>query len=527
MLAGGASWSTLTLRRFRTDFDTSDRLYFEPLDEESVLDILENEGVAGQSGSIDCPPSVVQFGGQTAINLSQILDRAAMPILGSPGSVIDAASDRRRFNGLMDRLGIPQPPGATVTSLEEGLSVAQALGFPLLVRPSYVLGGQAMEVVDTVTALVRYLSHAVAIGQGKPILIDKYIRGREVEVDAICDGENVLIPGIMAHVERAGVHSGDSMAVYPAITLNAEEATTVIRYAKAIGLGLGVLGLMNIQFVVTANDGDRDPQTFDPKAPTDSSVYVIEVNPRSSRTIPFISKVSGVPMIDLATRVILGNSLQDMGWASGLHPRRPLVGVKAPVFSMSKLGGVDTYLGPEMKSTGEVMGIDAEYRPALAKALIAANLMLPTQGSLLVTIADRDKPEAIPWLKLLHKLGYRLLATTGTAALIHGLGIPVEHVNKSGELTPNAVSVIADGTVDGVVNTVAETAVAMRDGFEIRRAATERRIPCYTSTDTIRSVVEALSYGGLDYGVHTTAEYLRGAAPNGSRGPRGATGALD
>jgi carbamoyl-phosphate synthase large subunit len=491
-----------------TDFDTSSRLYFEPLDDESVLDILENEAIVDQNEALIYPPSVVQFGGQTAINLSQTLARKGMPLLGSPASAIDTASNRKQFNERMEQLGIPQPPGATATSLEEGLSVSRMLGFPLLVRPSYVLGGRAMEIVDNPTALVAYLTKAVDISEGKPILIDKYIEGIEVEVDAVCDGEDVLIPGIMEHVERAGVHSGDSMAIYPSVTLSSTEMDTLVDYTARIGKGLGIKGLMNIQFVILDSGPHRDLAIFDPKATTNSSVYIIEVNPRSSRTIPFISKVTGVPMVALATGVMLGQSLRDQGQVPGLQPRRNLVGVKAPVFSMSKLAGVDTYLGPEMKSTGEVMGIDSEFRPALAKALIAANLMLPATGGLLITIADRDKSEAVPWLKLLHRLGYKLWATSGTASLIQELGIPVTMVNKAGEETPNAITVVTDGTVDGVVNTVAETAIAIRDGFDIRRAATERRLPCYTSMDTVRAVVETLAYGGNEYSIRTTDAYL-------------------
>ena len=495
-----------------TDFDTSDRLYFEPLDEEAVLDILENEAGEGERGNAaHYPPSVVQFGGQTAINLSQALGRAGMPILGSTASAINMASDRERFNALMERLDIPQPPGAAVTTLEEGLRVAQVLGFPVVVRPSYVLGGHAMEIVDNVSQLVGYLSRAVEIAQGHPILIDKYLEGREVEVDAVCDGQEVLVPGIMEHVERAGVHSGDSMAVYPALTVTDSEVERLVDYTARIGRALGVEGLMNIQFVIMGGGLHRDPATFDRTLARGSTVYVLEVNPRSSRTIPFISKVTRVPMVKLATNIMLGQGIREQGYEPGLQLQRRLVAVKAPVFSMAKLIGVDTYLGPEMKSTGEVMGIDAQLRPALAKALIAANLMLPGKGSILVTIADRDKAEAVPWLRLLHQMGYQLLATVGTAALIRGLGIPVTQVNKAGEPPPNTITVVTDGLVDGVVNTVAETATAIRDGFDIRRAAAERRTPCYTSLDTVTAVVETLAYGEADYQVCPAEVYVDGA----------------
>ncbi|MCH8849167.1 MAG: carbamoyl-phosphate synthase large subunit, partial [Chloroflexi bacterium] len=490
-----------------TDFDTSDRLYFEPLDEEAVRDILENEAL-GDEAAPDYPPSVVQFGGQTAIDLSQALAAAGLPILGSSADAIDVASDRERFGELMSRLGVPQPPGETVTTVEKGMEVAQRIGFPVLVRPSYVLGGRAMEIVDNVIELERYLTMAVKAAPGHPTLIDKYFMGREVEVDAVVDGQDVLIPGIMEHIERAGVHSGDSMAVYPAPTLTSAERDTIVDYTTRIGLALGVRGLMNVQYVIM-NESRPWGLTVAADAGL-SAVYVIEVNPRSSRTVPFISKVTGIPLVRLATNAMLGRSLKDQGYTGGLQPEPPMVSVKAPVFSMSKLRGVDTYLGPEMKSTGEVMGIDTTLRPAVAKALEAAGLMLPSSGALLITIADRDKAEAVPWLKLLGEQGYRLYATGGTAALMRRLGLEVTEVAKVGEPEPNSYSIVADGTVDGVVNTVAEVAVAMRDGFEIRRAATERRIPCYTSLDTARAAIEAVVYGKGEYSVAPTVDYVRG-----------------
>jgi len=497
-----------------TDFDTSVRLYFEPLDEEAVRDILENEG---RDAAGNFPPSVVQFGGQTAINLSQSLAKAGLPILGSSADAIDIASDRERFGELMAKLDVPQPPGTTVTSVEEGLDAAKKLGFPLVVRPSYVLGGRAMEIVDNAEELQRYISRALEAAPGHPILVDTYFEGREVEVDAVVDGDQVLIPGIMEHIERAGVHSGDSMAVYPAMSLSEAEQDTLVDYTTRIGLALDVRGLMNIQYVIINHS---KPYGLTVAADLGmSQVYIIEVNPRSSRTVPFISKVTGIPLVRLATNVMLGTSLHDQGYEGGLQKTPPMVSVKAPVFSMSKLGGVDSYLGPEMKSTGEVMGIDTDLSKALAKALMAANLMLPISGSLLVTIADRDKPEAVPWLKALAKLDYHLYATSGTASLIRGLGQDVTQVNKAGEAEPNAYSVVADGTVDGVVNTIAEVAASLRDGFEIRRAATERRVPCYTSMDTAKAAIEALANSGADYHVATTAEYVGGVVANASRKP--------
>lgn len=486
-----------------TDFDTSDRLYFEPLDEEGVRDIIENEGASGSY-----PGSVVQFGGQTAINLSQALGAAGLPILGSSADAIDIASDRERFAQLMGQLQVPQPPGDTANTLERGIEIVGSLGFPVVVRPSYVLGGRAMEIVDNMAEFARYLTRAFEAAPGHPILIDKYFQGREVEIDAVVDGDQVLIPGIMEHIERAGVHSGDSMAVYPATGLSGREKEIIVDYSTRIGLAIGVRGLMNIQYVIM-----NESRPFGLTVAADSgmsSVYVIEVNPRSSRTIPFISKVTGIPMVKLATNAMLGTTLAEQGYAGGLQPEPPMISVKAPVFSMSKLTGVDTYLGPEMKSTGEVMGIDVEIKPAVAKALMAAGLMLPPRGAMLVTIADRDKAEAVPWLKTLGDLDFRLYATDGTAALIRSLGLEVTQVRKAGDAGPNAYSIVADGTVNAVINTVAEVAQALRDGFEIRRAATERRIPCYTSTDTARAAIEALAFGGSDYHVAPTIEYVRG-----------------
>ncbi|MBI4203350.1 MAG: carbamoyl-phosphate synthase large subunit, partial [Chloroflexi bacterium] len=491
-----------------TDFDTSDRLYFEPLDDESVLDILENEGAGSEP-----PASVVQFGGQTAINLSQSLARYGMPIIGSSAQAIDIASDRKKFEDFLSRLGIPQPPGTTVTSVEEGLQVAQRIGYPVLVRPSYVLGGRAMEIVQNATELIRYLTSAVEIGQGKPILIDKYMEGREVEVDAICDGAEVLIPGIMEHIERAGVHSGDSMSIYPGLTLSQREVDTLVDYTTRIAVGLGMKGLINIQFIIMGSEMYRDPATYrqdHPQPSGDSTVYVIEANPRSSRTVPFLSKVTGAPMVRIATKAVMGRSLREQGYEAGLWPVSGVVGVKAPVFSMSKLVGVDTYLGPEMKSTGEVMGIDAGFRPAVAKALMASNLRLPPEGAVLVSIADKDKPESVAVVRAFAQAGYRLYATEGTAAMVRALGLEATMVPKRlDEGHPNMVDVINDGLVQAVVNTTGPAASVLRDGFEIRRAAAERRIPCFTSLDTARAAVESLLHAdGGAYQVLPSAAYL-------------------
>ena len=496
-----------------TDFDTSDRLYFEPLDGESMRDIVENEGNVSNGNDVHLPSSVVQFGGQTAIDLSQVLDRAAMPILGSSAKSIDTASDRGLFEDFLAPLGIPQPPGAMVTSVEEALRVAQSLGYPLLLRPSYVLGGRAMEIVENATELIQYLTIAVQVGSGRPILIDKYLEGREVEVDAICDGERVLIPGIMEHVERAGVHSGDSMAVYPGLTLSRDEVDAIVDYTTRIGLALKMRGLMNIQYVIMGGGAYRSPGLSSYNdAPGTSTVYVLEVNPRASRTVPFISKVTGVPMVRLATKVMLGKSLKEQGYEAGLWKKQDLVAVKAPVFSMSKLAGVDTYLGPEMKSTGEVMGIDHDFRAAVAKALMAGGLMLPPKGSILLSIADREKAESVSLVKGLAQVGYRIYATEGTAAMVRALGIDATTIEKRlGEGHPNVVDIIMDGTVDAVVNTVSGERIPLRDGFEIRQAAAQQHIPCFTSLDTARSAVESLANGADVYSVKPLSEYLNGA----------------
>jgi len=340
-----------------------------------------------------------------------------------------------------------------------------------------------MEIVHDASELVRYMKAALELDTKHPVLIDKYLEGKECETDAIADGVDVLIPGIMQHIERAGVHSGDSMAVYPGFNLTEAEVNTIVDYTVRLGRAIKIIGLLNIQFVVMP--------TGDPYKP---SVYVLELNLRASRTVPFISKVTGVPMVKVATKVMLGKTLKELGYSTGLWKKQRLVGIKAPVFSMSKLTGVDTYLGPEMKSTGEVMGIDFTFEAAMAKALRAAGLILPKKGALLFSIADRDKPEVLPIIKKFHELGYKLYATEGTAAMIEAIGLPVKMISKKlSEGHPNIIDIINDGTVNAVVNTVTGGRVPLRDGFHIRRAAAEKRIPCFTSLDTARAAAESLA----------------------------------
>ena len=530
-----------------TDFDTSDRLYFEPLDEESVRDIIDNEmgNGATRSNGVTPPNIVVQFGGQTAINLSQSLNAAGLQdlVLGSDPQVIDNATDRGRFEQMAISNGLPLPPGGTATETSTALALAENLGYPVLVRPSYVLGGRAMEIVDNSHELERYFDRALQAAPGQTILVDRYFQGIEVEVDAVCDGEDVLVPGIMQHIERAGVHSGDSFAVYPAIWLTGDEVETIVEYTRRIGRMLNVRGLMNIQYVITGGGTYRSnltPSPFEnrrgtrrakrdaggcpiadetPKAmgAPKTETYIIEVNPRSSRTIPFISKVTGIPMIRIATQVMLGKRLRDMEWGTGLMPRRDLVAVKAPVFSMSKLTSVDTFLGPEMKSTGEVMGIDRTYVPAITKALIASSHSINRGDGVLLSIADSAKPDAERLIRTLGNNGHPIYATSGTAHFVRNLGYEVTEVERLlSTRGTNVVTVINDGTVQAVVNVPTGGRAAEQDGFYIRRAAVERRIPCFTSIDTARCAVEAVyapttsTNANSALNVMTLTEYVNG-----------------
>jgi carbamoyl-phosphate synthase large subunit len=475
-----------------TDFDTSDRLYFEPLDLDGAAQVAEAEHVDG---------ALVQFGGQTAINLAMPLEERGVAIFGSAVEAIDLAEDRRAFAAALDAIGIPQPVGGTTTSVEEAIGIADRAGYPVLVRPSYVLGGRAMEIVHDRRELQRYMVWAVGAMPRGTVLVDKYLQGDEVEVDAVTDGETVVIPGVMQHVERAGVHSGDSYAVYPAPGLEKSELDDVIDYTVRISRHLRLRGLVNVQYVVHRG-----------------KVHVLEVNPRASRTVPFLSKVTGVPMVDMATKVMLGQKLSDMGWKTGLVPPRDLVAVKAPVFSMNKLPAVDSYLGPEMKSTGEAIGIDRTLTGALRKAFAASGVHVKRGGAVLLTIADVDKPEIFPIVSRLVEMGCRLVATDGTARALRRAGFSPRVVSKIGEEGPTVLDVITSGEVDLVINTMSniytDSAEAggpvFKDGFEIRRAAVERRIPCLTSLDTAASLVESQAGEPEEFQVRTIVEWRQG-----------------
>ena len=450
-----------------TDFDTSDSLYFEPLTVDDVMEIIRKENPVGV---------IAQFGGQTAINLAGPLAARGVNILGTSVDSIDMAEDRERFDELLAKLEIPRPVGALVTSDEEALEAAKRLQYPLIVRPSYVLGGRAMEIVYNDQELDRYMKEAVVASKDHPVLIDRYMVGMEVEVDAISDGIDVCIPGIMEQVERAGVHSGDSIAVYPAQHLSEELTEQIVDYTRRIAKGLNVKGVLNIQYIVVNGE-----------------LHVIEVNPRSSRTVPFISKVTGINMVEYATRIALGETLESLGLTTGLVPARPHVAVKAPVFSFSKMGLVEIALGPEMKSTGEVMGIGRTYADALFKAIHGANMRIPDKGNILMTVADRDKEEAARLAKGFINLGYHIMATGGTGRYFTEHGVDCTVVNKISEGNPNCADFIREGKVDLMLNTLTYGKKPEREGFQLRRLAVEMGVPCLTSLDTAREVLHVVA----------------------------------
>lgn len=451
-----------------TDFDISDKLYFEPLTTEDVLNIIDKEQPEGV---------IVQFGGQTAINLAASLAAAGVKIFGTSVDNIDRAEDRERFDEMLTELSIPRPKGISVTNLDEAITGAAKIGYPVMVRPSYVLGGRAMEIVYNEEELRDYMSRAVKVTPDHPVLVDRYMQGTEVEVDAISDGVDVVIPGIMEHVERAGVHSGDSIAVYPPQTLPSKIIYTITDYTKRLALALNVKGLLNIQYVVA-----------------DGKVYVIEVNPRSSRTVPFLSKVTDIKMVNVATRVALGATLKEMGYYSGLIEPKPYVAVKAPVFSFAKMQDVDISLGPEMKSTGEVMGIDYHYARALYKAITGAGMNIPKHGCILFTVADKDKEEMKQLAKAFYELGFKLVATEGTARTLQSIGIDAEVVGKVHQRSGDIIQMIKLGKIHMVVNTQAPGKHIAKDGFRIRRATVELGVPCLTSLDTAWEVMRVLSF---------------------------------
>ncbi|MDU3803074.1 carbamoyl-phosphate synthase large subunit [Paraclostridium bifermentans] len=448
-----------------TDFDTSDKLYFEPLTEEEVLNIIEKENPDGV---------ILQFGGQTAIKLAKFLDEKKIKILGTSCKDIDAAEDREKFDELLEKLDINRPKGKAIWSVNEGIEEAKKLGYPVLVRPSYVLGGQGMEITYDENKLAQYLKDAFLRDTKNPVLIDKYLTGREIEVDAICDGEEILIPGIMEHLERAGVHSGDSITMYPSQNISDEIKAKILEYTKKIALELNVLGMVNIQFIEFHGE-----------------LYIIEVNPRASRTVPYISKVSKVPIVDLATKCMLGAKLKDLGYGTGVYKEPKLISVKVPVFSMSKLAKVDVSLGPEMKSTGEVLGVGETLEEALYKGFLGAGKKMSNKrGVVLATINNYDKDEFIEIAKDMNELGYTFVATQGTAESLRKNGIEATIVNRVEEARPNILDVIRNKQVDIVINTPTKGNDSTRDGFKIRRTATEFSTEVMTSLDTLKALVE-------------------------------------
>ncbi|MFC5603003.1 carbamoyl-phosphate synthase large subunit [Sporosarcina koreensis] len=454
-----------------TDSSVSDKLYFEPLTIEDVMHIIDLEQPEGV---------VVQFGGQTAINLAAGLEERGVNILGTSLEDIDRAENRDKFERALHELRIPQPLGKTAVSIQEAVAIANEIGYPVLVRPSYVLGGRAMEIVYQEQELLHYMEHAVEASPEHPVLIDRYLTGMEIEVDGICDGENVLIPGIMEHIERAGVHSGDSIAVYPPQNLTAAMVETIVDYTERLALGLKIKGLLNIQFVIS-----------------EGQVYVIEVNPRSSRTVPFLSKITNIPMANIATKAILGQSIIEQGYAPGLATAPEGVYMKVPVFSFAKLRRVDTTLGPEMKSTGEVMGKDLTFEKALYKGLVAAGITIKDYGTVLMTVSDKDKEEIVGLARRFANIGYRILATVGTANTLAKAGIEAKIVSKIGSDGPTLVDVIQKGDIQLVINTLTKGKLPERDGFRIRRESVENGIPCFTSIDTAEAmlrVVESMTF---------------------------------
>ena len=449
-----------------TDFDIADKLYFEPLTPEDVENIVNLEKPDG---------AVVQFGGQTAIKLTESLMKMGVPILGTSAENVDAAEDRELFDEILEQCEIPRPSGGTVFTAEEAKRVANKLGYPVLVRPSYVLGGQGMQIAINDSEIEEFMEIINRIAQDHPILVDKYLQGKEIEVDAVCDGTDILIPGIMEHVERAGVHSGDSISVYPARTISDNVKKTIAEYTRRLAKALHVIGLINIQFIAVGEE-----------------VYVIEVNPRSSRTVPYISKVTGIPIVDLATEVIIGKKIRDLGYEPGLQKEASYVAIKMPVFSFEKIRGAEISLGPEMKSTGECLGIAKTFEEALYKAFLGAGIDLPKFKQMIITVKDADKGEAIEIGRRFEKLGYTIYATRSTAQALKDAGVKARKVNKIQQESPTVMDLILGHKIDLVIDTPTQGRDKSRDGFLIRRTAIETGVNCLTSLDTAAALVTSL-----------------------------------
>ena len=449
-----------------TDFDIADKLYFEPLTPEDVENIVNIEKPDG---------AVVQFGGQTAIKLTQALIKMGVPILGTSAENVDAAEDRELFDAILEKCEIPRPSGHTVFTAEEAKKAANELGYPVLVRPSYVLGGQGMQIAISDEDIDEFIGIINRIAQEHPILVDKYLQGKEIEVDAVCDGTDILIPGIMEHIERAGVHSGDSISVYPAQSISENAKETIVEYTKRLAKSLHVIGMINIQFIVCGED-----------------VYVIEVNPRSSRTVPYISKVTGIPIVPLATQVILGKTIREMGYEPGLQKEADYIAIKMPVFSFEKIRGADITLGPEMKSTGECLGIAKTFNEALYKAFLGAGINLPKHKNMIITVKDEDKQDIIPIAQRFQEIGYRIYATRGTAKILQENGVDAVRTNKLEQPSPNLMDLILGHKIDLVIDTPSQGIEHAKDGFIIRRNAIETGVNVLTSLDTATALVTSL-----------------------------------
>ncbi len=449
-----------------TDFDIADKLYFEPLTDEDVRNVVDIEKPDG---------AVVQFGGQTAIKLTEALMKMGVPILGTQADDVDAAEDRERFDEILQQTGISRPAGHTVFTAEEAKAAAHELGYPVLVRPSYVLGGQGMRIAISDQDIDEFIGVINQIAQEHPILVDKYIRGKELEVDAICDGTDILIPGIMEHIERTGIHSGDSISVYPSKSITAKAKASIIDYTERLAKALHVIGMVNIQFIA---DGD--------------DVYIIEVNPRSSRTVPYISKVTGIPIVPLATQIICGHTIRELGYTPGLQKEAEYYAIKMPVFSFEKIKGADISLGPEMKSTGECLGIAKSFNEALYKAFQGAGIQLPKYRNMVVTVKDEDKKDIVPIAKRFAAVGYRIFATRGTYLALKEGGVPCYQVRKVEQESPNILDLVLGHELDIIIDTPREGAEASKDGFLIRRNAIETGVNVLTAIDTAEALATAL-----------------------------------